>query len=554
MRASPRAYYGVMGNGPTGQRYVLLLSLAAAGCWGRAGGDFEERVGNAEQRLQNIGATVDVTASAPNATVGNEAAAATVSMTSTDSVVFVSYNSNHNVAQGDGKYTHCAWAQSDITHGVFQSWDSYYTPLPASDTSTGSPLVRCQGDTWAAALGPQRLRQVLMVAVTEAQDSTNDVVLYSSIHAGANFSSATRVSTDGSGTKCDGPKVAADPSNNATYVWWFNNLTNNKRHYLRRADIAANGSIALGPLRDLTGLLPGVAAPAHATIAVKPANAAGLPPRIFLAYATKGMLLSSCAIGVSQTLAVTWYFAYSDDEGVSWTSTQVDSDASWPRCQFQSPASPPDAVYLGGNRSYISSAYDPVSGRLLLAYQRHDADSGGSYVGTRVHLKEWPRADGQPGFDDWVPPCGPSNCLTDQPLRVGEPYCVQFSQSLAVRPVGGASSRVAMVWHDTRDTSPSYPNPAVGDAGSRNLVQSDLFGGSIRPGPPIDQCPNTQGRITFQGGGVPWLPNGTNGWTWWGDYEQGLVDGGGNFFTVWSDNRDGSTLTRLKGLSFQDGP
>ncbi len=101
----------------------VVLSLVAAGCSGSEAGD--ERIAETRAELLNIGSTVDVTASSPNGLVGNEAAAVAVPMTSTDSVVFVSYNSNHGIPLGDNKFTHCGWAKSDTAHGTFQSWDSY---------------------------------------------------------------------------------------------------------------------------------------------------------------------------------------------------------------------------------------------------------------------------------------------------------------------------------------------------------------------------------------------------------------------------------------------
>ena len=516
--------------------------------------------GTAQEPLLSIGTTVNVTPS-PNATVGNEVSAAVVPVTG-GSVVFATFNSDHNLPQADGKVTHCGWAKSNTSFTSFQSFDSFFTPLPVPTTSTGSAFLRCQGDTYASAIG--WTNQVLMTAVDQLQDGKNEVVLYGSTNGGTSFSRAVTLSSGTSTGATDGQKMAADPNNHALYVWWWNANAQSgvNNHFLRKVTVSSTGAFTLGPIKTLTGLTGGSPAPLQASIAVKPGPSGGRP-RIFLAYPSAGMSEDDCTSPNGKIKSVTWTLSVSDDEGTTWQAFTIDSDASWPTCMFQSPSTP-GKDGLGDNRSYVSLAYDPTSDRAILAYQKHVEDVNLSYLGTRVITAVWPNDPGGTGFDYWTPICNPAvcpppgNCLVQGRLPVGETYCTQFGQSIASRAVG-ASSRLTVVWHDTRDTNPAtFPHPPVGDATTRNKLQSDVWGHSIRPGEPIDcppsnPCPKTQSRITALGSGVPWLPNGTNGNTWWGDYEAGTVSLGSKFFTVWADNRDGSINTRLKGASFLDG-
>jgi len=504
-----------------------------------------------------------------NATVGNEAVAVGVPVPG-GNVVFASYNSSFGVELGDGKKTHCGWSKSNTSQTSFVSRDSFYNPslLNVPVMTSGMPYGRCRGDTWAAAMGPQRLSQVLMVAVAEDSAGVRDAVLWSSIDGGTSFPFSKTVSDTTSFGNVDGTKVAVDTKNNTAYVWWKNGdgqMIND--HYMRKVTIAASGAITLGAIKKLTNKVTGAAAPWHATISIKHAASTTAFPRIFLAYPTAGMGGNlSCFTTYTDTINVNWYLAYSDDDGTSWTSLLVDNDPTFPRCQFQSPSSDPYLALLGGNRSYISSTFDTKSGRVLLAYQRHEDDENGSYVGTRIRVKHWPSEDGGTGanFDTWVPVCNPAvcpqgggNCLVEGRLPAGETYCTQYGQSVGVRTVGSVSQN-AVVWHDTRDTPLSNPHPSVGDAVSRNKVKSDVWGLSVRPGEPKDgcnpNCPNSMSALTGLGSGVPWLPTGANGNIWWGDYEQGVADVGGKFFSVWADNRDQATTTRLKGAQFDYGP
>lgn len=540
---------------------VVLLALSPLSCLESSDTEDavdDEDVGQAASELLNIGATINVTPTV-NATVGNEAVAVAVPVGGTSKVVFVSFNSNWGFNLPDGYKTHCGWAKSNTTFTSFTSYDSYYTPLPTPTMSSGSPYGRCRGDTWATAIGPQRPNQVVMVAVAEAVSGSGDVVLWSSTNGGTSFSNVITLSSGVSAGDVDGPKVASDPTNNAVYVWWWSDFN----IFIRKVTVAANGSMTLGPLKTLTGKLAVAQAPLHATLTIKPAASAGGRPRLFLAYPTAGMAFNPVCTpaNVSDDINVSWYLAYSDNDGDTWTSHLVDDDPHWPVCHFATPAGA--TTDLGGNRSYISSAYDPVSDRVLLAYQKHVEDAAFQYVGTRVITAQWPHDPGGTNFEYWTPICNsavcppPGNCLVDGRLPIGETYCTQFGQSIGSRAVGG-SSRMAVVWHDTRDTPLTHPHPPVGDSTSRPLVKSNIWGHSIRPGdpfdcPPANPCPKTQSRITPLSGSVPWLPTATNGNLWWGDYEHTVVDVGGKFFTVWADNRDQTATTRLKGASFNEG-
>lgn len=522
----------------------------------------DEELGEAESSLLNIGTSISVTPSV-NASVGNEVTAVAVPTSASTSVVFATYNSNFGVFLPDGNKTHCGWAKSNASQTSFTSYDSYYNPLPVPAMSSGT-YERCLGDTWAAALGPQRLSQAVMVAVAESTDGTRDVVLWITNNAGSSFISATTISTAATGAQADGPKVAIDPTNNTAYVWWANVVGGVNVHYMRKVGINANGSVNLGPIVNLTNKLPGVGsgAPLHASITVRKGVGTALP-RVFLAYPTAGMsLIPNCFLDASQTGVVNWYLAYSDNSGSTWTSHLVDTDPTFPFCQFQSPSNDEFLKRLGGNRSYISAVYDETAGRVILAYQRHEKDAGDNYIGTRINHAHWPSDPGGAGFDRWKPACNPAvcpptgNCLVDGRLPIGETYCTQYGQSVAVRVVGGASQAVT-VWHDTRDTPSSHPHPAVGDAISRNIVKSNIWGSSLRPGEPKDgcspNCPKTQSRITPLSSSVPWLPTATNGNLWWGDYEQGIANLGNRFFAVWADNRDQSQTARLRGAHFDYG-
>lgn len=537
---------------------VVVVAFSPLGCLeSPETGDEQEDdevVGEASSELLNIGAAINVTPSV-NANQGNEAVATAVSAGGSNRVVVASFNSKFGFDLPDGYRTHCGWAKSNTTFTSFTSYDSYYTPLPTPSMSSGSPYGRCRGDTWVTAVGPQRPNQVVMTAVADAMSGSRDAILWSSTNGGTSFSNVVTLSSGVSAGMVDGPKVASDPTNSSVYVWWWNT----GQHFLRKATVATNGTMTLGPLKTLTNKVAGTAAPLHATLTIKPAASAGGRPRLFLAYPTAGMTGLTCTSNVSQTLTVNWYLAYSDNDGDTWTSHLVDSDPAWPGCQFTSPP----GTSLGGNRSYISSSYDPVSDRVLLAYQKHVEDAAFQYVGTRVITAQWPHDPGGTNFEYWTPVCNsaicppPGNCLVDGRLPIGETYCTQFGQSIGSRAVGG-SSRMAVVWHDTRDTPLTHPHPPVGDATSRPIVKSNIWGHSIRPGepfdcPPANPCPKTQSRITPLSSSVPWLPTATNGNLWWGDYEHTVVDVGGKFFTVWADNRDQTTTTRLKGASFNEG-
>ena len=51
---------------------------------------------------------------------------------------------------------------------------------------------------------------------------------------------------------------------------------------------------------------------------------------------------------------------------------------------------------------------------------------------------------------------------------------------------------------------------------------------------------------------MPWRALGINGNNWLGDYQQAIIDGGAFFYALWGDNRDGTNLTRLFGVKFNE--
>jgi len=260
---------------------------------------------------------------------------------------------------------------------------------------------------------------------------------------------------------------------------------------------------------------------------------------------------------------IVWSLIEKIDGGTTWDPApgtgpngEVDYDPTWPLCL--------SATDRGYNNVLPSMDYDPVQNRLVLAYSRSWADAGGSFVGTRIYTKTWPWGPSSE-FRTWIPVCDPLicvpgipvNCLVNGVAPVGEDYCHQFGPAVGVRSGGLTSRLAAVVWHDTRDSQPTLPHPAVGDSFTVHPLKSDIWGHAIRPGEPFDGPPNnppppTQSRITPFASNVPWPEMGLIGHPWWGDYQDGVMNLGSKFYVVWGDNRDGATEAKLWGASFNE--
>ena len=468
-------------------------------------------------------------------------------------MLVATYNSNNliEVPSSNGSLTHCGWARSTDNGTTWSSVDDKGLALPGYGTGTnGDAYGWCLGDTWVSRVGPPNLVAMTAVAFNVGK-LTKDVALWTSGDAALHWTKVARISTGTTGGDVDGPKVAADPNNSTLWVWWWNKY----RHYLRPVTVSGSGVMTPGTIIDLSGKFT-VFAPFHATIAIKP-GAVGQKPTIFLTYPSQGMdPVPACDIVENQTtLDVTWYLAISTDGGLTWTERPIDHDKKWKRCL--------SATAVHGNQSYVASTFDGISGRLLLTYNRSVYDESDRYVGTRVVIKQWPDEPNGTGFDTWIPICNPNvcpdpqkTCFVNGKAPNGETYCNMWGGMIGRRTVG-TSSRIAMAWYDTRDSEPLFPHPAVGDETTVKELRVDVWGGSIRPGEPYDGLPNnpwpqTASRLTPLGTQIPWREVGTNGNNWWGDYQQALIDGGSFFYAIWGDNRDGTTLTKLFGMKFNE--
>jgi len=309
-----------------------------------------------------------------------------------------------------------------------------------------------------------------------------------------------------------------------------------------------------GATIDLTGDL--MVTQLHATIAIKPAAGAGLPPTIWLTYPTVvgDGSLKPCNNPANWTsVPVTWWLSKSVDNGVTWSHLQIEHDPAWPYCLSATP--------LGGNRAIVSPIYDPSSDRLMLSYSRHIDDAGGNFVGTRVITKMNPDKNGNANaFTSWTPICNAavcpnppptgSSCLVNGAPPVGEKFCHQYGPAVGVKTSG--TRRFAVAFHDTRDSQTNgLVHPAVGDAATVNPLKSDMWGASIRSGP-LAASEYTLSRLTPLGATVPWPEIATTGNLWWGDYEDGVVGFGTRFHALWADNRDGQPTTKLRGAPFNE--
>jgi hypothetical protein len=528
-------------------------------------------VAEAPQELTSIGPNNLVTASA-SSVQGNETSG--VSLPSGNpQYVFVSYNSQPSVARPDGTFSRCGWAYSANAGAAWTSKEDWSgNVLPGwGPIGGGYSYHHCRGDTYSAAIalqsptgGGSTDRRVAMVAIADnwngGGDRNFDVGMWTSSDGGVTFPNVTRVSdgpqTGSAGvpdTGSDGPKIAADPTNQAVYVYWWNGYSSTQKYnWLRKYTIGLAGQIApAGAAINISAMLANPLYITHPGITIKPAAAVGQQPTIYLAYPSfnPGYIDCSDATGNPPLNAakanVTWHLSYSSNGGASWTNVVVDNDPAWPICLSK--------TSRGHNMPYISIAYDKTNDAVMLSYSRHIDDQGGSYVGTRVVTRRFV-AGAMNGY--WVPICNPVlcgavGCLMNGAPRVGETYCHQFGQSVAVRS-GPGDYRFASVFHDTRDSnSVGFPHPAVGDSVTVNRLASDVWGYAGRTGLPV-QGWATMSRITPLASNVPWLETSTTGHTWWGDYEAATINLGSKFYAAWGDNRDGTTSTKLRGAYFNE--
>lgn len=525
--------------------FFLWAGCGVLGCSGDSeGAELDD--GDAEPRLSAVGANVLVTPG-PNSLGGNETSAVGFPTANT---LFVSYNSSTGGPS-------CGWSYSTNGGTSFTSTDDRATPLPGFLGSDGSAFTRCLGDTWSTDVSWSAGSPVVaMVAVTlHATDpgpcgtAYRDVAMWTGSPSNLSGGKVAILSDQlGSGGCTDGPKVEWDPTNHTAWVWWWND----DQTFLRPVAIAANGTMTPGATIDLTGTM--MVDEKHATMAIKPAAGAGASPTIWLSYPSIAgdESLSPCNLATSwDTIDMYWWLSKSVDGGATWTHLELDHDSAWPVCLSATPR--------GGNRSIVSSVYDPSSQRVLLSYSRHIDDANGNFVGTRVVTKQTPTAGGNANaFNRWLPLCNPalcppstptgSSCLVQGAPPVGETFCHQYGPSAGVK--GSGTRKFAAVFHDTRDSG--LPHPAVGDAATVKPLESDIWGYSIQPGAPFDSLPRTMSRVTPLGPGVPWKEKSTNLNLWWGDYEGGVVGFGSTFYAIWGDNRDGTTTTKLMGASFND--
>jgi hypothetical protein len=177
----------------------------------------------------------------------------------------------------------------------------------------------------------------------------------------------------------DGPKIAADPSNEAVYVYWWNSYSSSstRKNWIRKYTIDSQGQItAPGLPLDITAQLAlAPEAIQHPSMAIKPAAAVGQDPTIYLSYASSDpqRTTSSCTSSDNwRSFEVTWYLSISTDGGANWdTPIVVDTD---PACCLS-------ATPVGFNHTIPSAAYDPVQDLCRVGRQsrrRHGSKASGA--------------------------------------------------------------------------------------------------------------------------------------------------------------------------------
>ncbi len=517
----------------------------------------------------------------PDGNPSNELSLTTIQMSAGQPILLASYNGLRE----------CGWTRS--TNGG-KRWTSNTEPLPpikmAYQFGSRLPIMSsiCLADTWATALGSERPNFVAITAVVAVTgliqvngsfiDFTGgptyaDVGLWVSKDGGATFpkNGSIRVSEAGSsfvdrllfnGSFVDGPKIAAEPSGDAVWIWWWGA----DKSWLRKFTIDGNGfpMAATDPieLNVHPGLDPNRIR--HASLTIAPMGA-GKPSRIFLTYPDAGMAHPDGLNCNSSNPAlwfrgpVRWHMTYSDDEGKTWNPPKlITEDPDWPFCISQGTR--------GGNRSYASTSYDRVSKHLLITLNKTVLRVDGKYVGTRAMLFQWPSSNpkiDEQGFDSWVPVCNlaacPDSerpCMTSWLLPINEEFCHQYGPSVNRIDIPFGSSRAAWIWYDTRDSMLPHPPIIARVPGQPDVpisLETDIWGATMRPGVPYDFQPRTQRRITPRAIGsapVPWNPNAaTFGNSWWGDYSNGVTPLGDGFYGMWADMRDSTTKARLYGAS-----
>ena len=468
-------------------------------------------------------------------------------------ILFASYNSAGTNRTG--------WTRSVDGGATWTSKVDATTRLPKIELSApGLPGLAHEitaGDTFAAAVAPDVVAMTCVIVHSVIQGT--DVGLWISKDGGETFppEGATRVSETDS-RAVDGPKVASIPGESAVWVWWYAQPGNGKRptNWIRKFTIVDGVPRPEGPPLEITA--PGPKGPGlrwtfHASITVAPRVTPAFKPRIHLTYTAGGAGLSGrgapdtldCSLGGNQTTyPVTWFMAYSDDDGLSWKEEQIAEDRVWPNCIT--------STYEGANRSFASTAFDEVSGRLLITLNHSAYRQDGRYVGTRAMLFQWPSTSGR-GFDVWVPVCNPEACPGDEPCLVdgrlpdNETSCHQYNPSVGVvtglNASGEASSRAVWLWYDTRDSR--TPNPAAG-AMRPQALESDIWGASIVPG--YLYVPRTMRRVApLSPTSIPWSTTGAWGNTWVGEYSSGVTPLDGALYGMWVDMRDVATV----GAGFQ---
>ncbi len=504
----------------------------------------------------------------------NELAVTTVPSDKGPPILFATYNTNGPKTVSSG------WSRSKNGGATWSSWRDATTPLPRlpiTDPSfAGYSHEASVGDTWTTAVGPDMVVAMVSVISVPNWPIRTDVGLWVSTDGGLTFppEGALRVSEAGS-NGVDGPKMVADPSGEAIWVWWFSVTTEGRsKTWLRKIDIRGGIPVAASEPLDLSDTSPGIpaaiaallgVAPAppgpglpamlHASMAIAPREAGRPQPRLFLVYASDGMSLPrdtkdrSCANPANRLVSpVTWSLAYSDDSGISWRTEELTTDSQWPRCT--------SFGALDLNRSFASTAYDPISRKLLIALNRSVFRADGLYIGTRAVLYQWPSSNGSGrGFDSWVPVCNPAACPEGVAcVRAGtllpnnETFCHQYGPSVGTVETtdesGRRTSRAAWMWYDTRDAVLQTPYTGT---------TTDIWGASVRPGAaPADE--RTVERLTpFSSSGVrvPWNTDGAAfGNAWFGDYSNGVTPFEGRFYGMWTDMRDDGNVQRIYGTSF----
>jgi len=556
-------------------------------------------------------------------TSANEVCATTIPMPfGTEDVLFATYNAPRGPGMGghararslDGGATWEVAAGSAVFPAITES---------VSPFQTSTDWV---GDTWCTAVGPAGVVAVVAVVGVTARGASDtrptDVALWVSTNAGDTFPFAVPVS-DLFSSGVDGPKVAADEENGSVWIWWYNRVAGVQKNWLRRFDIGSDGRpTAAGPPLSLTDILvdvtpewqkawglPPILVPAlpvttHAVLAVH-SKGRGRKPRLFLCWASnadgafddRDANTPGCLTQPNDRPAVRWYMAYSDDEGLTWTTTLVDEDPAWPHCISPN--------RLTANRPTPSMVFDKRSERLFITLNSSAFREDGAFVGTRARLYAWPARESDGEFDVWTPLCNPAasepsafptippDVLPVLPagaadavleaelqwrkrLPTDETYCFQYGGSVGQARRG--DPRVAWMWYDSRDSKLSHPRP-----GDRAVVQleANVWAAVLDPRrtpPPLARAQvritplanGAQAGVTSGPGGkrryapvvaaatgsarghVPWNPSRAGyGNVWWGDYSNGVTWQGDHFFGFWADMRDRADSSRIYGAAFR---